>query len=240
MSTQPLPDISSFQILETTLYTKCQGLVLLDAHVSRMKQSARQLAEEYGAPGAFAFNENTAASFISNAATERLTDREIPHRVRVLLDSCGNLDIQVTPEATAASAEVFLVLDQQPTADSVFVRCKTTFRPMYTDAAARLPAEYSGAQVLLYNAQGEITEGNIANVAVGMPDSSTGEMRLVTPLLCAGLLPGTMRASLLESGQIVEGRITVAQFKHAAEQGWPVMCMNSVRGLYKVTPIILN
>ncbi|KAJ2826831.1 hypothetical protein FBU31_003336 [Coemansia sp. 'formosensis'] len=111
---------------------------------------------------------------------------------------------------------------------------------MYIDAAARLPAEYSGAQVLLYNARGEITEGNFANVAVSMPDSSNGEMKLVTPPLCAGLLSGTMRASLLESGQIVEGRITVEQFKHAVEQGWPVMCMNSVRGLYKVTPVILD
>ncbi|KAJ2335711.1 hypothetical protein GGH91_005421 [Coemansia sp. RSA 2671] len=203
-----------------------------------MKQSALKLADEYGAPKAFAFDEKTAASFISDVVAERLTTAEVPHRVRVLLDRLGHLEIQVTPEAAGTSTEVFLVLDNQPTTDSVFVRCKTTFRPMYTDAAARLPAEYSGAQVLLYNERGEITEGNFANVAVGMPDSSTGEMRLVTPPLSAGILPGTMRASLLESGDIVEGRISVEEYKYAVEKGWPVMCMNSVRGLYKVTPII--
>ncbi|KAJ2485963.1 hypothetical protein IWW37_005772 [Coemansia sp. RSA 2050] len=203
-----------------------------------MKQSALKLADEYDVSEAFAFDESTAASFISNTVTKRLTNDEIPHRVRVLLDRLGHLDIQVTPEATDTSTEVLLVLDHQPTADSVFVRCKTTFRPMYNDAAARLPAEYSSAQVLLYNERGEITEGNIANVAVGMPDSSTGKMRLVTPPLSAGILSGTMRASLLESGDIVEGQISVEQYKYAVEKGWPVMCMNSVRGLYKVTPII--
>ncbi|KAJ2329149.1 hypothetical protein GGI00_004015 [Coemansia sp. RSA 2681] len=207
-----------------------------------MKQSALQLANEYGAPDAFAFNERTAKAAILDAVAERIADSEHPHRVRMLLDSGGHLDIQVTREAES-SAGATLLLDQQPTDEccpaSVFIRCKTTHRPMYADAAARLPANYLGAQVLLYNSRGEITEGNIANVAVEMPGDD-GEMRLVTPPVSAGLLPGTMRASLLESGCIVEGRITVDQFKHAVEQGWSVMCMNSVRGLYKVTPVIID
>ncbi|KAJ2741773.1 hypothetical protein GGI20_004958, partial [Coemansia sp. BCRC 34301] len=205
-------------------------------------QSSLQLAKEYGVPDAFAFNEHTTKTTILDAVAAQVADSEHPHRVRFLLDSNGHLDIHVTREEAPSSSDVVLVLDQRPTVESshpasVFVRCKTTFRPMYTDAAARLPASYSGAQVLLYNAQGEITEGNIANVAVGMPDDN-GEMRLVTPPVSSGLLPGTMRASLLESACIVEGRITVDQFKHAVEQEWPVLCMNSVRGLYKVRPVV--
>ncbi|KAJ2892257.1 hypothetical protein IWW38_003287 [Coemansia aciculifera] len=203
-----------------------------------MKQSALQLADEYKVPTAFAFDEQTAKAKILEAVNEKTAGPEHPHRVRVLLSSNGQLDVQVSLEAKDTSA-ISLVLDQKPTccSDSVFVRCKTTFRPMYTEATARLSAEHSGAQVLLFNAQGEITEGNVANVAVGMPDGS-GEMQLVTPPVSAGLLAGTMRASLLECGRIVEGRITVDQFKHAVKRGWPVMCMNSVRGLYKVTPIV--
>ncbi|KAJ2363746.1 Aminodeoxychorismate lyase, partial [Coemansia sp. RSA 2607] len=91
----------------------------------------------------------------------------------------------------------------------------------------------AGTQVLLYNKHNQITEGNIANVAVTVRDDD-GELRLLTPPTSVGLLAGTMRAHLLETGVIVEGMVTVEQFCEAARNKWPVFCMNSVRGLYPV------
>ncbi|KAJ2854099.1 hypothetical protein J3B02_002837, partial [Coemansia erecta] len=159
------------------------------------------------------------------------------------------LEVQVTPEpatdaadtaaAKAATSPPLLVLDTVATdTDSIFVQCKTTHRDIYTQAAARIPQSMPpGTQVLLFNKRGEVTEGNIANVAVSVrqPD---GRLALVTPPVSAGLLPGTMRAELLASGDIIEGTVTVDQFLEAARNKWPVFCMNSVRKKYPVTAVV--
>ena len=51
-------------------------------------------------------------------------------------------------------------------------------------------------------------------------------LRRVTPPVACGLLPGTLRAELLATGQIGEARVTVEELK-AAAHFWLV---NSVRG----------
>ncbi|KAJ1722049.1 hypothetical protein LPJ53_003488 [Coemansia erecta] len=172
------------------------------------------------------------------AAADDGGSEERVYRVRMLLDSTGELEIQATPEPVTVqtgSANPVLVLDTQPTdTDSVFVSCKTTHRDIYNDAFARIPKNMpTGTQVLLYNTSGQITEGNIANVAVSVKDND-GELQLLTPPISAGLLAGTMRAHLLETGAMLEGTVTVEQFREAARNEWPVFCMNSVRGLYPV------
>ncbi|KAJ1997931.1 hypothetical protein GGI04_005214 [Coemansia thaxteri] len=235
---QQKPDITTFQILETTLYTPDQGVALLDAHLARMKQSAQAIADAYAAPHVFPVGDACTAAGVVAQVTAKLGDSaDVPHRVRLLLGHDGRLDVQVAAEKEA-SGPARLVLDRRATdGASVFVQCKTTFRPMYAAAAARLGAEHEGAHVLLYNGRGEITEAHIANVAVSVvqPD---GSVALVTPPLSAGLLAGTMRARLLAAGRMVEGTVTVAQFAQAASRGLPVYCMNSVRGLYQVTPVV--
>ncbi|KAJ2121553.1 hypothetical protein IW147_004173 [Coemansia sp. RSA 720] len=235
-----LPDLS-FSILETTVYTPSQGVYLLDQHLTRMRESARQLSELYNVPCFSCANvESEHVHSLIRAQIDHC-DSNQKYRVRMLLSHTGQLSVQVTPEPSTTSNEPpVLVLDCQPTnTDSVFVRCKTTHRLVYTDAVQRIPAHYAqGTQVLLYNEQGMITEGNIANVAVSMPDSQTGQLALFTPPVAAGLLPGTMRQHLLDTGQIKEAPITVDQFKLAVHNHWPVMCMNSVRGLYAVTPVV--
>ncbi|KAJ2714176.1 hypothetical protein H4R19_001863 [Coemansia spiralis] len=237
-----LPDCDSFSILETTLRAAGGGVRLLPEHLRRMRASAAQLAAAYGTP-CFPCGDS-----LEPAAVRARIDAQIDaqpaspvqnHRVRLLLDSSGCLTVQTTPEpaAPANAAPPALVLDSQPTdTHSVFVRCKTTFRAVYDEATARLPPHCPpGTHVLLYNAQGRITEANIANVAVSLP-ATDGRLELVTPPLADGLLPGTMRQHLLDTGRIREGPVTVDQFRCAVARGWPVMCMNSVRGLYAVAP----
>ncbi|KAI8319992.1 D-aminoacid aminotransferase-like PLP-dependent enzyme [Martensiomyces pterosporus] len=238
-----LPDIAAFQILETTLYTKSQGIWLLESHLARMKQSAKLLRKEYGSASSFPCDSVDASEIIRQAKAKMAPSPDTDYRVRMLLSSCGSLEIQVTPEAPHTdSPPPLLVLDQQPTdtQESVFVKCKTTHRDIYTSAASRIPAKYppGTTQVLLYNTRNEITEGNIANVAIGLPDKQDGSIVMATPPLESGLLPGTVRDDLIKRGEIVERVVTVDQFRDAIKNGWPVMCMNSVRGLYKVTPVI--
>ncbi|KAJ1799892.1 hypothetical protein LPJ59_001509 [Coemansia sp. RSA 2399] len=244
-----LPDPLSFQILETTLYTHDGGLLLLSKHLDRMRRSARLLSEKY--PDCFPVD-CVSATAVETRLRQALLSNSQPHlqrgRARILLSADGSLDVQVVPAAaeTANTRQPLLVLDTQPTEnlqESPFVACKTTHRRIYDAAAARTLGSAKkypdGSLVLLYNSDGCIAEANIANVAVSLPAGGDmdGELRLMTPPVSAGLLAGTMRSQLLESGQIVEGAVTVDDFKRAAQNGWPVVCMNSVRGLFGVTPV---
>jgi para-aminobenzoate synthetase/4-amino-4-deoxychorismate lyase len=74
--------------------------------------------------------------------------------------------------------------------------------------------------VILWNPAGEVTETTIANIVVEI------NARRVTPPIACGLLPGTLRAELLATGDIREARVTIVELK-AAARFWMV---NSVRG----------
>ncbi|KAJ2359080.1 hypothetical protein IWW50_000081 [Coemansia erecta] len=243
-----LPDPSTFQILETTTYTRDHGVFLLDPHLARMRESARRLSACYNNnnnTGCFDCSRVDAENVLETISTQ-ISDHDSNHtyRVRMLLSHTGELSVQVTIEPPSKNNSTqslpVLVLDSQPSrTDSVFVQCKTTHRTVYTDAAQRIPEHFpQGTQVLLYNECEQITEGNIANVAVSMPCGENGQLVLCTPPVSVGLLPGTMRQHLLDTGQIREAPVSVAQFRQAVHNGWPVMCMNSVRGLYAVTPVV--
>ncbi|KAJ2798366.1 hypothetical protein H4R20_004852 [Coemansia guatemalensis] len=242
-----LPDPGEFQILETTTYESDTGVLLLPQHLERMRISATQLSAAYGRP---CFDcSHLELEAVRQQIYDQLTDPALPHRIRMLLDNAGHLSVQAivmpSPEQPLPPPPL-LVLDSQPTnTDSVFVKCKTTFRQIYDSAVDRIPPGCAaGTQVLLYNTHGMITEGNIANVAVSLPVSDKcaeeSGLALFTPPLSVGLLAGTMRQQLLDSGRIREAPITVDQFKQAIANGWPVLCMNSVRGLYPVKGAVLN
>jgi para-aminobenzoate synthetase/4-amino-4-deoxychorismate lyase len=81
--------------------------------------------------------------------------------------------------------------------------------------------------VLLWNSRGEITESTIANVVVRR------EGALVTPPISCGLLPGTLRAYLLETGRIREGIITRQELFDCEA----LYLINSVRGWLPTTLI---
>ena len=102
-----------------------------------------------------------------------------------------------------------------PPADA-FIHHKTTRRTAY--AAFSAPA--GCFDTLLYNAAGELTEFTIGNVAVQLNG------RWLTPPLSAGLLPGVMRQSLLDAGQLQEAHIQLDDLPHATG----LALLNSVRG----------
>ncbi|PIA17563.1 D-aminoacid aminotransferase-like PLP-dependent enzyme [Coemansia reversa NRRL 1564] len=242
-----LPDPAEFQILETTAYALDTGIFLLAEHLERMQISAAQLSTAYGRS---CFDSSCLKlESVRQQISDQLGDPTQPHRIRMLLDNAGHLSVQaivMPPPEHPLSPPPLLVLDSQPTdTHSIFVRCKTTFRKIYDSAVDRIPPGFAaGTQVLLYNTHGMITEGNIANVAVSLPvsdeGSKNGSLALFTPPLSAGLLAGTMRQQLLNSGQIREAPISIDQFKQATDNGWPVLCMNSVRGLYPVTATVIK
>jgi para-aminobenzoate synthetase/4-amino-4-deoxychorismate lyase len=102
-----------------------------------------------------------------------------------------------------------------------FLYHKTTNRTVYEAARAGCPGF---DDVLLFNERGEITESTIANVAVDIAG------KLCTPPVSCGLLPGTLRAHLLQQGILVERTITVSDLRRAQR----CFLLNSVRGVYPV------
>ena len=103
--------------------------------------------------------------------------------------------------------------------DDPFIYHKTTRRRIYEEALRSVP---DCDDVLLWNADGYITETSIANVVAEI------DGKLVTPSTRSGLLPGTYRQWLLDEGEIEERDIHMEDLP-AVES---FVLINSVRGRY--------
>ena len=86
-------------------------------------------------------------------------------------------------------------------ADDPWLVHKTTERALYDRARASMPEGVD--EWLFLNELGELCEGTITNLFVTLPDG-----RRITPPAASGLLPGILRAEMLERGAIVEAVVT--------------------------------
>ena len=84
-------------------------------------------------------------------------------------------------------------------------------------------------EVLLWNAHGEMTEATTANLVAEIDGA-----RLTPPVGC-GLLAGTCRAAMLESGEIQEGIVTRDDLQRAARL-WLINSVQGVREAVLVEP----
>ncbi len=157
------------------------------------------------------------------ACLQALADAH-PHgawRARLLLRADGMPRAEAFALAPAAAGPVRLALAGRPLleARSEFVRHKTTRRAHY---AAFAPAPGSGVfDTVLYNAEGEITEGTFGNLAAQLDDG-----RWITPPLASGLLPGVGRALALREGRVAEAVLRLEDLPRV--RAWAFV--NSLRG----------
>lgn len=141
-------------------------------------------------------------------------------RVRLALSVTG--EVQITAEPLPPSVQpVSLQLAHQPIANAVahsdVVRFKTSVRQHYD---AFKPQSAGIFDIVLFNEDGQITEGTRGNIAVQL------DGRWVTPPLQCGLLPGVGRALALSQGRLTEQVVTLQEANHAS--GWAFI--NSLRG----------
>jgi branched-subunit amino acid aminotransferase/4-amino-4-deoxychorismate lyase len=135
--------------------------------------------------------------------------KESACRVRLVVDSLGRSKVEFQPwellpvrpflELDFADAEPVRLRFAVEAVESSnpFLYHKTTNRSVYD--RAKLP---DCDDVILWNERGEVTETTIANIVVRVGD------KWVTPAVDCGLLPGTLRRSLLETGVIEEGVVS--------------------------------
>ena len=193
-----------FDLIETMAFDPIEGIALLERHLARMKASATAFG--------FAFDRHAARNELQ-AATFRLREAK---RIRLVLASSGAVAIEVGAMPAMPETPVAVTIAPLPVAPDDFrLRHKTSDRAFY-DRARR------GFETL-FEVDGQLTEGSFTNVFVERDGV------LLTPPLSAGLLPGVLRAELIESGRAVEAALTRADLDHGFFVG------NALRGLIPAT-----
>ena len=195
-----------FSLLETILWTPEEGFFLREKHVARMLDSASYFD--------FPITEETLEEYLEQISSRFRT----PQRVRVLLDQNGELNWESSPfDLSANKRAVRVHLAAKPIdSGNVFLFHKTTRRDVY-DAARKGNQELD--DVLLHNERGQLTEFTIGNLVVEL------DGQLLTPPVSCGVLAGTFRAHLLETGQVEERTIPVEWLTHCTK----IFRVNSIR-----------
>lgn len=193
-----------FDLFETMGFDPAEGVLLLERHLARMKASADALG--------FAFDRHDARNELQ-AATFRLRH---PAKVRLMLSRTGALAIEIRPIPEAPKDPVTVALAPLPvSADDFRLAHKTSDRGFYREAL-----EAAGTfEVLFADGDGFLTEGSFTSIFVER------DGMLLTPPLTRGLLPGVLRAEMIETGRAMEADLT------AADLAGGFLIGNALRGL---------
>ena len=225
-----------FSLLETLLWTPEEGFFLQDKHIARLLDSAAYFdfpissksqgssSPEWSSTGV---SEPPFAKAIIETYLQKISSSfTSAQRVRLLLDKNGSMSHEAkSTQAAEDHPPLNIRLATEPI-DSTnrFLYHKTTHREVYAHAIGSFgglaPEKLQKFDdVLLYNERNELTEFTIGNLIVEI------DGKFFTPPLSCGLLPGTFRAHLLETGQVAERITRVEELKNCTR----IFLVNSVR-----------
>ena len=217
--------VRRFELIETMLYDPTLGtsgeLWLLDGHLARLQDSARHFGFRCD------LGEIKAAleAKIAETPDQRL-------RLRLLLDEDGTATLTATPFPAPPAGTIisYLISPTRLASTEPFLCHKTTERQLY-DREWQHYHETQGADEVVYlNERGELAEGSRTTIFIERDGV------LLTPPLSAGVLPGVLRAALIQSGRAAEARLTRADLEGAN----PIYLGNSLRGLQRAKPLNAN
>ncbi len=239
----------SFDLVETVRIDTTGEVVLLQRHLDRLAASASWFGRPFDPDEATRMlrsvwppdddlREATVGGGSEGGAggtRERALPPTSAVRARLLLATDGSLRVEASvlrepfgpspmalprTDAHGTHPPRLVALATTPVSSGdPWLRHKTTRRASYARARASAP-DPSLFDVLLHNERGEVTESTIGNVVVEIDDQRR------TPPASSGLLPGTLRAELLDRGEISEGVVLIEDLV-VAQRVWIV---NSVRG----------
>lgn len=192
------------KIIETFGYHPGEGYRRLERHLLRMERSAGALG--YG--------------FDRGAADAALcAGGDVSLRCRLTLDENGAFAFETTPLLPVTGYWRIEIAPERLESADPWLRHKTTRRATYDRMRSELPDGID--ERVLLNEAGHVCDGTITTVFADL-----GAL-LVTPPLSAGVLPGVLRAEMLESGQAVEDTLLPRDLADARE----LYVGNSLRGL---------
>ena len=195
----------SFDLLETMRFDPRDGVVDLDRHLQRMKASADALD--------FRFDRHEARNDLQAA-----TFGAPPSVLRLALSRTGCMAIELRALEPPAQEPVAVAIADLPVSPDDFrLRHKTSDRAFYDEARRA-----SGAfEIVFLGPDGFLTEGSFTSLFVER------DGKLLTPPLARGLLPGVLRARLIDEGRAREADLTEADLASGFLIG------NAVRGLVR-------
>jgi len=197
-------EVQEFDLIETMGFDPSEGIIELDRHLDRMKNSADDLDFQFDRHAAR--NELQAATF----------GRKQRAMVRLLLSRSGAMAIQLKSYDDPKEVPVRVAVRPLPVNPSDFrLRYKTTDR-RFLDLTRQQAGEY---ETIFVDPEGHLTEGSRTSIFVER------DGKLLTPPLSRGLMPGILRAKLIDEGRAEEAELTPADLENGFYVG------NIVRGL---------
>jgi para-aminobenzoate synthetase/4-amino-4-deoxychorismate lyase len=184
---------------------------------------ARHLARLAGSANYFGFAFDAAAAHRALQAAFSTMTPDAAYRLRLALSADGTFTTQAAPLPPLQEPVGVLLAADATLSSDLFLRHKTSVRTRY-DAAWRDAEEKGCFDTLFFNERGELTEGGRSNVLVRI------DGQWITPALACGVLPGVMRAVLMEQWDVREGVITRAMLETAQE----IVVCNALRGPLRV------
>ncbi len=200
--------ITPFSLIET-MRLENGAFYLLDRHIRRLESSAGFFG--------FPFDGRDIRRRLAGEAEKLNAFNGGAHRVRLLLDENGKIDITSAALEAENGKWTFTISSARTDRRSPFTFHKTTRRELYD----RERAAGSGDEVVFLNDRGEITEGSMTNIFIELNGL------LLTPPASCGLLAGTFRQDLLDRGKARETVLTLEDLGKAER----IFLANSVRGL---------
>lgn len=202
----------TFSLFETLLVPSGQGCRDLEPHLQRLAASARYFGFTCDLPEIRQYLRETCRTLPPTGQA---------YRLKLILDCPGEIRTEVAP-LTALTSPVRLILGQRKArADWLFLQHKTTIREEY-DQAWRAAEQVGAFDTLFLNEANQLAEGGRSNIFVQL------DGHWYTPPLSAGVLPGIMRAKILQDPAwgATEYTLNIDDLR-AAQQ---VVVCNSLRG----------
>ena len=195
-------------LIETMRVGSDGGVPLLSRHVMRMGKSARY----FGIP------------FNRREVVDKVRENASPESVlRLCLRADGEVTAETKPLPSSHKPRA-LLSSCHVNSQNILLRHKTSQRRDY-ELALSTARKQGFDDAVLQNERGEITETCIANIALEING------KLKTPALTSGLLPGTLRAELLDNKKMREAVLYPKDMQRAEK----VFRLNAVRGMEEMT-----
>lgn len=204
---------NDFELFETMHATRETGARHVERHLQRLQTSARYFG--------FAWDEAAARAYLTLACQALPAGQ--PHRLRLAMNCAGAFAVQTGALVPLQEPVRVLLADEATDSSDLFLRHKSTIRERY-DAAWKAADAQGAFDKLFFNERGELTEGGRSNVFIRM------DGMWITPPLSTGMLPGVMRAVIIEAWGAQE-RIVTRDMLLAAQE---IVVCNSLRGAMRV------
>jgi len=209
-----------FSLIETLLFDPSgeggeydSGFYLLPYHLTRLRDSAHYFGFDY--------DQERFLEYLMGLIPS-LKESDSPARVRCTVERSGAVNMTWSPISPMEEPVKIGLSNTTVDPEDPFLYHKTTKRTLF-DRLHKEACQKGLFDYLVVNRQGEVTEGAITNLFL----ESKGT--LITPPISCGLLNGTLRRHLIETGRAEEAPVRPHQLLEADA----IYVGNSVRGLLK-------